>query len=172
MKPDHAKNELSILHTLWADDPDHECCFLELYYDDKFVVMITMEHNNLELEFPDCESDETMVLRRIKLDWFLKLLVLGKKEFQKSYSLIGNKQLPHSDVQIRLTDSSRHNIISLGLYYENRLVVTILRNKETADLELEFPARNHSKEQVLRKIDFACFERMLEMGEKTIRNQW
>jgi len=159
------------LHTLWADEPRHEACFLELYYDCKYVAMIILESENQkpDIEFPSKEYEETMIVRHIGLDCFLQLLEIGIEEFQKSYPLSIDECTLLTNIHMRYSEESEKENRKLGLYFNEKLIAHLVMESSTADAILEFPPRDYPEEIVLRRIDLCCFQKFLEMCEKTIR---
>lgn len=75
---------------MWADDEEHDKCFLELYCDGKFAFLVRQKENNdLCLEFPDKNSDENYVQRKFELLTLVKMIELAK-------NIILNKaEIPH-----------------------------------------------------------------------------
>jgi hypothetical protein len=59
-----------------ADDCEHEKVFVEIYYNEKFVALISQEHglDDLEIEFPGTNLVESLITRRVPLKDFLDLV--------------------------------------------------------------------------------------------------
>ena len=68
---------------VWADDAEHDKCFLELYYKERFVVAVSNAGNGrYMLEFPKMIADEGRVLRSIEMSVFMEMIELAQKAWQ------------------------------------------------------------------------------------------
>jgi hypothetical protein len=69
---------------LIANDSEHEELFIEIYYQGKFVALINQELglNNLQIELPGAELDESETIKRLPLNEFLDLIEQAAKKLQ------------------------------------------------------------------------------------------
>lgn len=65
-----------------ASDAEHEKVFAEIYFDDKFVALVSQEGglDQKILEFPGTGLDESVILREVGLDDFQQLLDLAVRK--------------------------------------------------------------------------------------------
>ena len=61
---------------LIADDSEHEKVFVEIYYNEKYVALISQEEgiDKLLIEFPGNDLNESAIIRSLPLNEFLNLI--------------------------------------------------------------------------------------------------
>jgi len=59
-----------------ADDSKHEQVFIEIYHDGKYIALISQENgiDNLLIEFPGNDLNESEIIRTMPLNEFLNLI--------------------------------------------------------------------------------------------------
>jgi hypothetical protein len=59
-----------------ANDSDHEQVFIEIYYNGKYIALISQEKgiDNLLIEFPGNNLNESEIIRNMPLNEFLNLI--------------------------------------------------------------------------------------------------
>jgi len=69
-----------------ASDDEHEKVYAEIYFQEKFVVLLSQKEGsgNLKLEFPDCNLNQEAITKIIPLNNFINLIEKAKLK------LIGN----------------------------------------------------------------------------------
>lgn len=69
---------------LIASDTDYEKVFAEIYYNEKFVALISQEQgvDRMKVEFPRSDMNESMVLREIDLEGFQEALYKAAKKLK------------------------------------------------------------------------------------------
>lgn len=67
---------------LIASDSNYEKVFAEIYYDKKFVALVSQENGikNLNIEFPDNTVDQNQVAKKIDYDQFIAALGVAKSK--------------------------------------------------------------------------------------------
>ncbi len=65
-----------------ASDAEHEKVFAEIYYQEKFVALVSQEDglDRLKIEFPSIHVDESMVLREVNMENFQQALIFAAKK--------------------------------------------------------------------------------------------
>jgi len=65
-----------------ASDSEHEKVFAEVYFQGKFVALISQEKglDQLRVEFPSSDVDETMIVREVDMDGFKQALITAAKK--------------------------------------------------------------------------------------------
>lgn len=69
---------------LIASDDTHEKVFIEIYYQKKFVALISQENglDNLEIEFPGTNLVESLIIKKLPLSEFLDLVAQATKKLE------------------------------------------------------------------------------------------
>ena len=59
-----------------ASDPSYEKVFAEIYFDERFVALVSQEEGteNMKVEFPGNDVKEDMILRKVQLRDFQNAL--------------------------------------------------------------------------------------------------
>ena len=73
------------IELLLSSDCDYEELTVEMYYDGKFIALLSQDNDldNLRIEFPtSAVADETLVLRKMDLAILEQALILAKKRIQ------------------------------------------------------------------------------------------
>lgn len=70
------KKTFTGVNILWASDDLHERCFLELYYNDKLVGIISQEDSEGAIYFESLPNDcfESMVSRKVEIDVLIEMI--------------------------------------------------------------------------------------------------
>jgi hypothetical protein len=65
-----------------CSDVDYDNLIAEIYYDDKFVALISQEEgpSKLKVEFSGPTQNEEAILRKVDLDWFQHALEEAKEK--------------------------------------------------------------------------------------------
>jgi len=65
-----------------ASDSEHDEVFAEIYFQGKFVALVSQEKglDQLRVEFPSSNIDESMVVREVDVDGFKQALITAAKK--------------------------------------------------------------------------------------------
>ncbi len=65
-----------------ASDSEHEKVFAEVYFQSKFVALVSQEKglDQLCIEFPSSNVDESMIAREVDVDGFNQALITAAKK--------------------------------------------------------------------------------------------
>jgi len=64
-----------------ASGPDHERLTAEIFFDDKFVALVSQEQKlgEFNLELPSLGLDESLIQRKVELTGFQEAITLARK---------------------------------------------------------------------------------------------
>ena len=67
-----------------ASPPEHEELTAEIYFDGKFVALISCDHglDHLQIETPSTGLDEGRVSRQVELEGFLRAVEVARRRLQ------------------------------------------------------------------------------------------
>lgn len=86
-----------------CSDIDYNNLIAEIYFDEKFVALISQEDgvSNLKLEFPGLNQNEEAVIRKVDLDWFQEALLVAKKSLVGDVAPHGHGHAPGTGTGIK-----------------------------------------------------------------------